>query len=228
MQTPRTGKFVHVVASVELDAGTGTILYVNPSSVSTSPEPTEPVAAGLTRSGGTTESEFMLRVEDGEGRELGRFIPAIQLPSDAPEGARTGLLDEDIPYRPDMKRIVLMHGETPVSVYEAGAPSELPAGSTPPAEDLRMGTAPPGHPEKRSMEISGLDRPEPGVSYTIQVRPEGSGAWQTIAVGRPTARFSVDRNQFPGADKASVRVVRTTGFEDAVVAERDIDFRFDE
>ena len=60
------------------------------------------------------------------------------------------------------------------------------------------------------------------------MRPAGEQTWQTIAVGRRTPEVVIDRNQFPGAESAKVRVLRSTGFEDSIVAEDEIDLRFDE
>jgi hypothetical protein len=92
---------------------------------------------------------------------------------------------------------------------------------------MAMGAAPPGSPGKRPMSLNTPVQPEPGVSYTIQVQPAGEQAWQTIAVGRKTPEVVIDRNQFPGAERARVRVLRSTGFEDSVIAEDDMDLRFD-
>jgi hypothetical protein len=62
-----------------------------------------------------------------------------------------------------------------------------------------------------------------GVTYTVQVRPEGSEAWRTITVGRDTPETEIDRNQFPGSRHVDVRVLRTTGFDENVVAEQKFD-----
>jgi hypothetical protein len=47
----------------------------------------------------------------------------------------------------------------------------------------------------------------------------------TIAVSRPTPDVDVDRNQFAGAKRATIRVLRTTGFNEDVIAEDTIDLK---
>jgi hypothetical protein len=220
MSAVQTGKFVHVVASVDLAGGAGKLLYVNPSTVSAKPE-AEPSGAPGPES--QPAGDFELLIEDAEGRALKSIRPTILLPSDTEGAPTTGLIDEDIPYIEGMKRLVLLHGGSRVSVHEAGAPAPLAAAGS----ALDMGVAPPGQSEKRMMTLENA-RPEQGISYTVQVRPEGTASWQTIAVGRNTPDFRIDRNQFAGADRASVRVLRTTGFEDQIVAEQEIDLSFDE
>jgi hypothetical protein len=54
------------------------------------------------------------------------------------------------------------------------------------------------------------------------VRADGATAWQAIAVGVPSPNVEVDANQFPGASRLSVRVVRSDGFQQSVIAERDV------
>lgn len=61
-----------------------------------------------------------------------------------------------------------------------------------------------------------------GVSYTAQVRPLGTTAWHTIAVGIETPRMDLDRNQFAGSPVVTVRFLRTNGFADETLAEQDI------
>jgi hypothetical protein len=220
-----SGKFVHVVGSIDLAVGTGKILYVNPSTVST--KPTVEESAPAAGAGPAPSAEFELVVEDANGAELKRIRPAILLPTDSETTPTTALIDENIPFIDGMKRLVLVHHGAQVDAYEAGEP--IPAGAGPVSDmNLGMGAAPPGHPEKRDITFDGIGGPEPGVSYTVQVKPAGHSAWQTIAVGRSMPAFQLDRNQFPGADRASVRVLRTTGFEDQVIAEDEVDLGFDE
>ena len=73
-------------------------------------------------------------------------------------------------------------------------------------------------------QLAGL-QPVAGVTYSVQVRPDNKSTWDTIAVSRPTPEVDVDRNQFAGANRAEVRVLRTTGF-DEVIAEDTVDFKY--
>ena len=87
---------------------------------------------------------------------------------------------------------------------------------------LTMGAAPPDNQHRRTLSSAGTAPAENGISYTVQVLPEGASAWQTIAVGRQTPAVEFDRNQFPGSRTAQVRILRSTGFEDEVFAQEEI------
>jgi len=73
-------------------------------------------------------------------------------------------------------------------------------------------------------ELGGL-QPAAGVTYSVQVKPDNKETWDTIAVSRPTPDVDVDRNQFAGAKRATIRVLRTTGFNEDVIAEDTIDLK---
>ncbi|WP_377828159.1 hypothetical protein ACFKHW_29700 [Bradyrhizobium lupini] len=156
------------------------------------------------------------------GEELSRVRPAILLPSDD-HASKTGLIDQNVSYAEGMARLVLLHDGKVVNTFEAGSPEPTVAARS---QGLEMGAGPPGHPEKRSMSMAAPD--EPGVSYTIQVRPDGEKTWQTIAVGQKSPKAVLDRNQFPAAERATVRVLRSTGFDDSIIAEDEMDLRFKE
>jgi hypothetical protein len=208
---------------VDVNTGKGRFLYVNPTGAMTSADQ-GPAPPGDEPSAG---KGFELVVEDGSGRELQRLRPAILLPSDA-EHPRAGLIDQSIPFIEGMKRLVLIYEGAPVDTFEAGAPQSARVLGGAANAGLLMGAAPPGSPEKRNMSLDSTVAPEPGVSYTVQVRPGGEMAWHTIAVGRKTPDVALDRNQFPGAERATVRVLRSTGFENSVVAEDEVSLGFDE
>jgi hypothetical protein len=132
-----------------------------------------------------------------------------------------------------MKVVRLWINGQEVSKYEAGAP---PAAGAPAAAVGAGGMAPGGADASLALEAAGADRPhrrqlrmgagsQPrrGVTYTVQVKPEGSDAWHTISVGRDTPETEIDRNQFPGSRKVDVRVLQTTGFDERVMAEKKFD-----
>jgi len=73
-------------------------------------------------------------------------------------------------------------------------------------------------------QLGGL-QPVAGVTYSVQVKPDNKTTWDTIAVSRSTPEVEIDRNQFAGAQRAEVRVLRTTGFDEEVIAEDSVDLK---
>jgi hypothetical protein len=217
-------KLIHVVGTVDVQTGTGEFLYVNPTNAAAAAS--EPAAAGAAPSGGGPPpgTGFELVVQARDGRELQRLRPAILLPSDQ-DAPKAGLIEQSIAHVEGMARLLLLHDGNVVNTFEAGS-QQAPATESALPEALGLGAGQPGRPEKRWMSLP--VEPEPGISYTIQVRPDGEKAWQTIAVGQKSPKVVLDRNQFPGTERATVRVLRSTGFDDRVVAEDQIDLRFQE
>lgn len=235
-------RLVNVIANVDLKRNSAKILYVNPMGGSTS-EPTAakwiahaPVAelagaaAGAPMSGAT--GEFELRVDDGQGVELSRYRPTLKLSrcEPSPEALATanstgsvpqettGLIDEVIPFVEGMHRVVLLRNGEELARFESG--DVQPMAGPSPALSIDAGASP----HRRTLR-SRTER-RAGVKFTIQVKPEGAKAWQTIAVGRETPEVQFDSNQFPGAKKARVRVLRSTGFDDEVYSEQELDLDF--
>lgn len=222
MLKTETGKFVNLVALVDRKKGVGKILYVNPSAVATTAD-----AAGAAL--GVPPSPFdafEISIQDSGGRELRRFHPTIQVSNcEGDETPETGLVNEDMPVLQSMKRVALLHNGVEVSHFEAGESRpalELAAGMAP----LSLGAPLAAKPNRRGLSTGVAPQAESGVSYTIQVKPEGASAWETIAVGRHTPHAEIDRNQFPGSKSATVRVLRSTGFEDEVFSEQEIDLNY--
>ncbi|MCK1507056.1 MULTISPECIES: hypothetical protein [unclassified Bradyrhizobium] len=213
-------KVIHIVGSVDIGSGTGEFLYVNPATAAASQSATAGAAPPANQPPQGTG--FELVVEAADGKELSRVRPTILLPSDD-HASKTGLIDQNVSYAAGMARLVLLHDGKVVNTFEAGSPEPT---VTARSQGLEMGAGPPGHPEKRSMSMAAPD--EPGVSYTIQVRPDGEKTWQTIAVGQKSPKVVLDRNQFPAAERATVRVLRSTGFDDSIIAEDEMDLRFKE
>lgn len=247
-------RLINVIAKVDIEKGEGRILFVNPLGGAASADPdgsaADPMSrpwkwlspvlaplsapainAGPPMPGADAPGGFELRAENEAGEELGRFRPAIKLsqcdlsPEATLEGTEfreqppaSGLIDEIIPFVQGMTALVLMNDGSEIDRFQAGTRSGLPV-------SLSIGDALAKHTNRRTLEALGAI-PEPGVTFTIQVRPENAKAWQTIAIGRATPTVDLDRNQFPGARHARVRVLRNTGFEDEVFAEQEVDLTY--
>lgn len=203
----KDGKFVSVVAHADPSNGQGEILYVNPVSR------VQEQDAQAKRS-----DEFELVVFDAAGQELLRLRPVLQMPASAqPGGALRALIQENIAFVEGMDSVALLYRGNEVSRFRAGHGK---------AQMAALGLAPDAAGSGNRL-ASGLNAsPEPGVSYTVMVKREGEPHWQAIAVGKNRPDFELDRNQFPGAKKVRVKVLRNTGFEQDVVSEDDVDLGY--
>ena len=207
----KTGKFVHIVGTLDLDSGDGKILYVNPatSSISSDAKP---------------DPNVEIVGYKADGAEVSHT--PVPLRRSSPEPGRTnsvGLVQIDIPASPDLKSIALVYRGKEVSRFDAGVPSPPAAAAAKPT----LGLAAPGTllQSRRRLTIDDLGAvgPEAEVSYTVQVKPDNADIWNTIAVGRETPHVEIDRNQFPGSKRATIRVLRTTGVQEEVLAEDTVD-----
>ncbi|NKJ37362.1 hypothetical protein [Rhizobium sp. SG570] len=203
-----TGDFVHVVATVNTKATEGKILYVNPSSTTV-------------ESDAAPDQQVKLMVTDGSGEQL--YLEPVVVRHSSCEGegrGDVGMIQADIPVKPGMSSILLLVDGKEVSRYDAGALPETKSAVT-----MGLGKANADAPHRRALTLAEASqiKAEPGISYSIQVKPDNSNYWNTIAVGRATPAIEIDRNQFAGATKAEVKVLRTTGFSEQVVAEEVVD-----
>lgn len=208
------GKQIHVVGTVDLDKKSGKIRYVNPAEV------------GLALAGGAAPAnrnadvpeKVVLQLEDAAGTVLSSVDALVRLGTRSDSAGRVGLIQEDIPYVANVKRIRLLLDGKELDVFEGGG---RPAAISPNANIVLSGAAP-GQPNRVPLGAAAAAA-EPGITYTVQARPSLSDPWHTLAVGRPTPAIDIDFNQFPNAKQLQVRVLRTNGFDEAVVDERSID-----
>lgn len=197
------GQFVHVVATVNLREGTGEILYVNPTT-------TAPALAAPNKHG------VELQALDANGRVLVTNKPQVLFEGRHDDPLpRAGLVSADLPFVPGMQEVRLLINGQVASRHVAGAMDPLADAA------IVLGGPPPDSPNRRTLSAPPEAR-RGGVTYTVQARAQGQAAWQTLAIGRSTPDVEVDVNQFPQADKIRVRVLMTNGFEQRLVAEREI------
>lgn len=193
------GNFVTVIGRADLNDGTGQILYVNPASKRLEATPQA-----------KPSEDFELVVHDAAGNVLQRVRPVVRVPASAPTSGRMppnthGLIQEDLEHLPGMADVALHYKGQEVARYSAGKSGVASAGPTPSASP--------------SAASAGAAAAEPGVSYTVLVKRDDEQHWHSIAVGKSRPDFKLDRNQFPGAQKVAVKVLRTTGFEQEVLSE---------
>jgi hypothetical protein len=206
------GSFVTVIGQANLTTGDSEILYVNPTTTSIEPD------ASAKRS-----SELELVVYDAAGSALLRTHPVVRIPASVPLNGPVppntiGLIHEDLPQAAGMDSIALLHNGHEKARFKAG-------GTGTPSAGVTFGPAAPGSGNRLTASASGVSE-EAGVTYTVLVQKEGDQHWNTIAVGKKRPDFELDRNQFPGAKKVKVKVLRNTGFAQTELSEQDVDLDY--
>jgi hypothetical protein len=204
----KEGKFVTVVGHADPTDGKGQILYVNPASRSLEPD-----------AQAKPSDDFELVAYDAADQVVQRVRPVLRLPaSTPPAGPIHALIQEDIPLVPGMASVALVYQGKEISRFRGGSGGAQTSG-------LNL-APPPSTAGNRLAASGGAAAAEPGVSYTVMVKREDEPHWHSIAVGKSRPEFELDRNQFPGAKKVKVKVLRTTGFEQDVVSEEDVDLGY--
>jgi hypothetical protein len=189
-----TGSFAHVVGTFDLEQGTGTIDYVTPVRVAT-------------ESADVNDEGIRLLGEDDANQKLFEKVVNPQRNSCAPHAQR-GTYEEFVATSPNLRRIKLL--------INGAVAAEFVRGSARPAGSVTLGAPNPDAPHRLAVAPSGM-APAPGVTYSVQAKPESSTAWQTLAVGLKTPSTEVDVNQFPGAASVAVRVLRSDGFSETEI-----------
>ncbi|EUC12348.1 hypothetical protein [Paraburkholderia hospita] len=208
MTAIKTGNFVHVVATVNTNAKAGKILYVNPST-------------STVQSDAPLNENVQLVIQGNNGQELHRQAAVVRQSScENPRGSEVGLIQADLPRLPGMRSVLLTVNNKEVSRYDAGTPVTAPQ-----AAGLGLAGAASDVPHRRQLTLTQAADLQPidGVTYAVEVKPDNGSHWNTIAIGRATPNVEVDRNQFAGARTAEVRVLRTTGFDEEVIAHETVD-----
>ena len=201
---------VHVIASVNMTDKTGEILYVNPSNVKSS----SAAYAGM------PSEDVALVMYDAAGVEIGRVAPEVRFEactSDHDEHEKIGLIQQDVELAPGLARIdLLLNGQELDRFVPAPATAAAAVGAA-----MGLGQPTPGREHIRAFGAEGVE-PDTGVTYLIQAKPDTAQGWQTLSVGQKSPKFSIDKNQFPGAKSVKVRVIQHAGFERRTVDEREI------
>lgn len=208
-----TGRFVHVVSSVDLEKRTGKILYVNP-------------ASSAQESGVEGDPSIELRFLSRDGNPLVSVSPILHLASCEGRGAsRIALIQEDVKFETGMSSIELRIDGKTVDAYKTAqaAPSAMLTPDKLKATRMQ-GASPFAAPKMQVETAGGAVAESEGVSYTVQAQPAQGSPWTTLAVGSKTPKVTVDANQFPGSRSVLVRVLKTDGFTEDVIAQDTIKF----
>ena len=196
VQAVQKGDFAHVVGTFDLQQATGTIDYVTPVRVAADSVDVE-------------DEGIHLVGENADHVRLFNKVVNPQRNSCAPQ-AKRGTFEEFVPVSPDLRTIKLMIADSVAAEFKRG---DMAAA----AGRIALGPASAETPHHLALSSAVAVAPTPGVTYVVQAKAENSDQWQTLAVGLPTPSAEVNVNQFPGAAKVDVRVLRSDGFSEAEV-----------
>lgn len=183
------GDWAQVIGVYDLAAAKGEIRSMMPARVAFASLP-----------GG--EERVRLRGLDAGGATLFDLAVNPLTPSCGVTGDKRSF-EEYVPVTQDLATVRLVIDGHEADDYAPGSPE--PRG--------HVEFAPAGEGAHR-IPLGGDVPAEPGVSYVVQVRPEGDKRWHTMAAGLPRPDIAaVDLNQFPGTSALDVRVLRNNGLE---------------
>jgi hypothetical protein len=174
-----TGAFAQVVGTFDLVAKSGTIDYVTPVRIAT-------------ESADVEDEGIHLVGEDAAKQKLFDKIVNPQRNSCSPH-AQKGTYEEFVPVSANLQRIELS--------INGAVVAEFTRGSATPSGGVAFGAASADAPHRVPLTTAAAAAPVRGVTYSVQAKPEGDAAWQTLAVGLPTPSTEIDVNQFPGRKK---------------------------
>ncbi len=197
---------IHVVAAANATRSTGSLTAVVPS-------PAEPTPAD----DAAGREPFAIVLATARGRVLVDQPVAFQ-PSacELPGGDVTGTIDVVVPSAPEARRIELRHGEQVLDSRPIGGAAAPGAALGDPAAELRVvGEGPDGE------IVVEWDAPRaaPERRYLVQASEDGGATWRTVGLDLARPAVRIDPDDFPGRAELTVRVVATSGTEQALVAQ---------
>ncbi len=203
-------QYVHLIARVDRSNQIGQILYVNPSKA----------VSSLSSSAANESESFVLVLRSSDGAVLGQVVPEVRygMCNDGLE-AQSGLIQQDVRIPEGTASIDLLYEGKVLDSFRQPA-SEGDAEVAGVIPDLSVNAGGRGF----NVAMSGQS-PTDDSTYTIQAKPEGDDFWQTLSVGRKSPDFELDKNQFPGADRVKLRVVKVRGFQNVGTTEKVVDLR---
>ncbi|MEF2549476.1 hypothetical protein VQ045_20295 [Aurantimonas sp. E1-2-R+4] len=160
--------------------------------------------------------DVTLVLKDADGGEIGRVRPELRFEScDDRDAHRRAIIQQDVEVSSALSSIDLLYrGET----LDSFRPDLAPSAGAQALEGMTLGPPQPGSEHRRTLEAAGVEARK-GVTYMVQAKPDNVNQWQTISVGQPTPKVSIDKNQFPGARSVEVRLVQNAGFTTQTVSE---------
>jgi hypothetical protein len=221
---------IHVVATVNLTRGTGTLRHVTGAS-------DVPVGRALAtsrreRDRRTSRAEYTvaLRRYDGGGRLLDE-LPVTIIPDACldPGDDRTGVVDTFLAPSSDASRLELLLNGSVIDTFVPAAPARTVRNIRPAAAGRRRARA------ARELYADpvitwneagrGGERRGAAVArgtgrvYTVQISTDGGSIWQTVGFGLREPQVTIDRQLLADATEVKIRVISHDGFR-SVSAEK--------
>ncbi len=200
---------LHVVAAANLTRGTGALSAVLPSPDEPSPPDDD---AG--------REPFSVALTTARGRVLVNQPVAFR-PSacELPDDDLTGTIDAVLPPAPEARRIELRHDGRVLDSRPIGGPAAPAAGpgevSAPPA--VRVGPAP-----DDDVLVEWDAPPAAGRRFLVQASADGGATWRAVGIDLAEPVVRIDPDDFPGRGEITLRLVATSGADQAVLSEDSI------
>ncbi|MFE2124229.1 hypothetical protein ACFW9U_26690 [Rhodococcus aetherivorans] len=195
---------LNVIGTIDLTAGVGDVMFVNPVPGLRRPEP-EPA----------TSDTVVVRLDRRGGSEPVEVEVPIRFDSSAGVGGspRTGMIDAVVQAPRDLAAVELRWQDKVLDIFDIGEHTGGP-------QRVRLAAAPAGatraeagpSPVPRSKRRIEWDPAGVGERYTVQVSDDGGASWQTAVVNQRDTSILLDTNAFR-SDQLKLRVTATNGIE---------------
>jgi translation initiation factor IF-1 len=189
----KEGRFVNIIASLNLSKGTGKILYVN--HVQRAMVPTMAV-----------EPHVSIRLLDRSNSMLGEYPVWVRMDTDIPKGEdQTALIEGPIPDLPNAGAVELLLNDKLLD--RLVVPVRAPVVSNLKAVGPRGGIV------QLVWEASSADRMK--LTYLVQISSDAGKTWNTAAVGLSEPRLEINLEKTGAPLASQARVIANDGYNDS-------------
>jgi len=197
-------RLINVVATLDLDAGTGEIQYVQPVAAAAADD-------YVPHADGAVE----LRIQDRDSNVVDEVRVPYRVESDREEKT-TAIVDAVIRVPENAANVTLLyHGRELHTFARAARLSNVSA---------VRGIAEEG-PLPNAIAWDSPEAEDPSITYSVQVSRDGGAVWETVAVGVSDPIVPIDPADYPDASELQVRVRATDGFAVTNVSENTVRLR---
>ncbi len=191
------GRFIHVVATVDITAQTGKIRYVNPVKKAAPQEP--------------SRLQAELRALTAQGQLIATYKVTLRKDTDVPPREhQTALIDAAVPYSEKIGRIQLVLTDKVNDEFRAG--QQLPPSPGPAKlERIAKGVTSPAPGFDYLLRWKPVTMPGDHITYTVEASDDDSN-WLTIGIGIIKPLLGITREN---ANSRFLRVTATNGFRNS-------------
>lgn len=185
------GRFVNIVAMINLTARSAKINFVNPTRMAMRPirDP---------------NSNVQVRLLDAEDGILKTVPVDVKLDSclDEAEG-RQGIVDVSLNVPPETVGFQILIDDRVADQFGGKTAAE-------PVENIRRGLA---HADRSlALEWDSSQAEDPTITYSVMASEDNGETWATISIGKPTPEYSVNEKDFKDFASVKFKVIATNGF----------------